>query len=79
MSLIGEAWGGIVALKMAQILEAQGTMVTVSLLEGDPKTLTSWSEYFLSKDYLIKKLNAMYHSSSNEVNITKILLIYATT
>lgn len=69
MSLIGESWGGIVALKMAQMLETRGTLVTVSLLEGDPEILTKWAESFLSNDYFTKKLNTMHGSFSDEVNI----------
>lgn len=69
VSLIGESWGGVVALKMAQILEAQGTLVTVSLLNGDPKTVTSWSESFCSKDYFINKLNAILEFYSDKVNV----------
>lgn len=68
MSLIGESWGGIVALKMAQLLEAQGLLVTVSLLEGDPKSLIDWAESFLSNDNFINRLNKKYSSFSNEVN-----------
>lgn len=74
MSLIGESWGGIVALKMAQILEAQGTLVTVSLLEGDPEFLTGWAESFLSNDNFINRLNTMYSSFTNEVNIILLLM-----
>lgn len=53
---------------MAQLLEAQGTLVTVSLLEGDPEFLTGWAESFLSNDNFINKLNTMYSSFNNEVN-----------
>jgi len=71
VSIIGESWGGIVALKMAQILENQGTLVTVSLLEGDPEILTIWSKSFLSNHNLTNKLKTMYCSCSNKVNIYK--------
>lgn len=74
MSLIGESWGGMVALKMAQILEAQGTLVTVSLLEGDPEFLTGWAGNFLSNDNVINKLNTMYGSMASQVN-TKIVIV----
>jgi len=74
VSLIGESWGGIVALKMAQILEAQGTLVTVSLLEGDPEFLTGWAESFLSNDNFINKLNTMYSSTASEVNTIHIIV-----
>lgn len=69
MSLIGESWGGVVALKMAQILEAQGTLVSVALLEGDPENLTEWAEYYLTKVNIAHKLNTIYSSFSSEVNI----------
>ncbi|XP_050423058.1 fatty acid synthase-like [Adelges cooleyi] len=59
ISLIGESWGGIIALKMAQILEAQGTLVSVCLLEGDPDTVYGWANEIISnplnKDVLEKK------------------------
>lgn len=54
---------------MAQILEAQGTLVTVSLLEGDPEFLTGWAESFLSNDIFINRLNTVYNSFTNEVTI----------
>lgn len=60
VSLIGESWGGIVVLKMAQILEARGTLVTVFLLEGDPEILTNWGKNFLSNDLFVEKLKTMY-------------------
>lgn len=69
MSLIGESWGGIVALKMAQILESQETAVTVSLIEGDPGILTDWSESFLSNDNFINQLTTLYYSFYKEVFI----------
>lgn len=70
MSLIGESWGGIVALKMAQILEAQGTLVTVSLLEGDPEILTSWAKSFQYNNTFSSEFHTMFSSLSSEVNIT---------
>lgn len=70
VSLIGESWGGIVALKMAQILEAQGTLVSVALLEGDPGSLAEWAEYYLTKVNIAHKLNVIYGSFSSEVNVT---------
>ncbi|XP_025202615.1 fatty acid synthase-like [Melanaphis sacchari] len=42
VTLIGESWGGTVALVMAQILEAEGILVSLSLLNGVPSTLLSW-------------------------------------
>lgn len=63
VSLIGESWGGVVALKMAQMLEAQGTLVTVSLLNGDPKTVSGWAESFLSQDCYANRLNTVHDHS----------------
>lgn len=68
VSLIGESWGGVVVLKMAQILEAQGTLVTVSLLNGDPKTVTSWAERLISNDCFAITLKEMNNNDSDEVN-----------
>lgn len=79
MSLIGESWGGIIALKMAQILEAQGTLVSISLLEGDPEYLAGLAGSFLSNDNFTNKLNTIYSSFSNEVNFVSYLFIYNTT
>lgn len=50
---------------MAQILESRGTLVTVSLLEGNPEDLTGWAKTFVSNDNYINKLYTRY----NEVNI----------
>lgn len=76
VSLIGESWGGIVALKMAQILESKGILVTVFLLEGDPEILTDWAENFLSNDLLVNKLNTMYGLFYGKVIFDIPLLIY---
>jgi len=54
---------------MAQMLEAQGTLVTVALLEGDPETLTEWAESYMSNDDFKNKLNMMFGSFSKTVNI----------
>jgi len=53
---------------MAQILESQGILVTVALLEADPEFLSEWAERFLSNDNFANKLNKMYSSFSSEVN-----------
>lgn len=58
----------MIALKMAQILESQGILVTVTLLEADPEFLTGWAERFLLNDNFKNKLNKMYSSFSSEVN-----------
>lgn len=60
---------------MAQILEAQGTLVTVTLLEGDPEILTGWAESFFTNDNFTTKLTALYNSFQNEVN--KICIYYS--
>jgi len=65
-SLIGESWGGVVALKIAQMLEAKGILVSVSLLNGDPKTVVSLAQCFISNDHLAWKLNTMV--KCDEVN-----------
>lgn len=52
---------------MAQILEARGLLVTLSLLEGDPESLYGWAENFLSNDNFINRLNKKYSLFSNEV------------
>jgi len=54
---------------MAQILEAEGTLTTVTLLEGDPEMLAECAKQFLSNGYINKKLNTIYGSLSSEVNI----------
>eukprot|EP00102_Acyrthosiphon_pisum_P016442 XP_008187406.1 PREDICTED: fatty acid synthase-like [Acyrthosiphon pisum] len=69
VSLIGETWGGTVALKMAQILEAEGTLTTVTLLEGDPEILVGCAKHFLSNGYITKKLNSIYGTLSSELSI----------
>ena len=53
---------------MTQILESQGILVTVSLLEVDPEFLSGWAERFLSNDNFANKLNKMYSSFFSEVN-----------
>jgi len=53
---------------MAQILESQGILVTLALLEADPEFLTEWAKRFLSNDGLANKLNKMYSSFFSEVN-----------
>ncbi|KAF0755952.1 fatty acid synthase-like isoform X1 [Aphis craccivora] len=68
VSIIGESFGGIIALKMAQILESQGILVTVALLEADPEFLSEWAERFLSNDNFANKLNKMYSSFSSEIS-----------
>jgi len=54
---------------MAQILEAEGTLTTVTLLEGDPEILAGCAKHFLSNGYITKKLNSIYSLLSSEVNI----------
>lgn len=61
---------------MAQILEAEGTLTTVTLLEGDPEMLAECAKQFLSNGYITKKLNTVYGSLSSEVNIKMHLRIY---
>ncbi|VVC29220.1 Hypothetical protein CINCED_3A006213 [Cinara cedri] len=68
ISLIGESWGGIVALKMAQILEDQDILVTVSLIEGEPESLIEWAGCFLSNNNFIDKLNTKYNLKSTELS-----------
>ncbi|XP_050542024.1 fatty acid synthase-like isoform X2 [Daktulosphaira vitifoliae] len=48
VSLIGESWGGVIALKIAQILESQGIMVAVTLLDGDPDYVFEWLQILKS-------------------------------
>ncbi|VVC44020.1 Acyl transferase/acyl hydrolase/lysophospholipase,Acyl transferase,Malonyl-CoA [Cinara cedri] len=60
-------YGGIVALKMAQILENQGTLVTVTLLEGNPEELIDWAKTFLSNDNYLNKSYTKYSSSFSKV------------
>lgn len=61
---------------MAQILEAEGTLTTVTLLEGDPEILAECAKHFLSDGYITKKLTSVYGSLSSEVNIKiKLFLI----
>jgi len=67
---------------MAQILELQGTLVTVTLLEGDPEYLTGWAEKCLSSNNITNKLNSIYSSFTNEVlqqfiNVITVLYIYS--
>ncbi|XP_050438788.1 fatty acid synthase-like isoform X2 [Adelges cooleyi] len=75
VSLIGESWGGIIALKMAQILEAQGILVSVCLLEGDPDTVYGWANEIISnplnKDILEKKylLHLIKTNATSPLNI----------
>uniref|UniRef100_A0A2H8TDM0 Fatty acid synthase n=1 Tax=Melanaphis sacchari TaxID=742174 RepID=A0A2H8TDM0_9HEMI len=66
VSIIGESFGGIIALQMAQILESQGILVTVTLLEVDPEFLIGWAKQFLSNDNFSNKLNKMYSSFFTE-------------
>lgn len=61
---------------MAQILEAQGILTTVTLLEGDPEMVAECAKSFLSNEYFTKKLNTMYGSFSSEVNIKIYLFIF---
>ncbi|XP_050438841.1 fatty acid synthase-like [Adelges cooleyi] len=70
VSLIGESWGGIIALKMAQILEAQGTLVSVCLLEGDPDTVYGWANEILSNPLNKDILENKYYSHSVETHAT---------
>jgi len=53
---------------MAQILESQGILVTVTLLEVDLEFLTGWAKRFLSNDNFAERLNKMYSSFFSEVN-----------
>ncbi|XP_022162608.1 fatty acid synthase-like [Myzus persicae] len=53
VTLIGESWGGAVALIMAQMLEAEGILVSLSLLNGIPSTLLSWTNKNLLLDHSI--------------------------
>lgn len=56
---------------MAQILEAEGTLATVTLLEGDPEILAECAKHFLSNGHITNKLNSIYGLLSNQVNIKK--------
>lgn len=74
VSIIGESWGGVVALKIAQILESQGTMVVITLLDGDPDYVFKWLHILESNPSLRIKLEKNYGlSSQNEV--IKIIVI----
>ncbi|XP_016657076.1 fatty acid synthase isoform X4 [Acyrthosiphon pisum] len=72
VSIIGECWGGIIALKIAQILEAQGILVTVTLLEFDSEFLTGWAQRFRSNNDFAMRLNVMFSSSYTEFTKSKV-------
>ncbi|XP_025423656.1 fatty acid synthase-like [Sipha flava] len=68
VTLIGESWGGSVALVMAQLLESQGILVSLSLLNGVPSTLIKWTnEHFIVNNNLNATLLSKYLSINDEV------------
>ncbi|XP_050542017.1 fatty acid synthase-like [Daktulosphaira vitifoliae] len=60
VSLVGESWGGIIVLKIAQILEAEGTLVFVSLLNGDLDSILKWARYIVTNSFIKAKLEKKY-------------------
>lgn len=68
VTLIGESWGGAVALVMTQILESQGVLVSLTLLNGVPSTLRQWiADNFVVNDNLNVALLSRYLSIDNKV------------
>ncbi|XP_050524470.1 fatty acid synthase-like isoform X2 [Daktulosphaira vitifoliae] len=69
VSLIGESWGGIVALKMAQILESEEIIVSVSLLYGDPYNIIERAKEVMN-NYKERQLKTNNTSVLNKTNIS---------
>lgn len=68
VTLIGESWGGCVALIMSQILETEGILVSLSLLNGVPSTLLQWAtENLTSSNNMNATLLSRYLTIDDEV------------
>jgi len=68
VTLIGESWGGAVALAMAQALESQGVLVSLSLLNGVPGHVLEWiAENVAANDNMNASLLSRYLSIDDEV------------
>jgi len=87
ITLIGESWGGSVALIMAQMLESEGILVSLSLLNGVPNTLIDWltknvnenktmsvsllSRYFPINAEVAEQLSSQQEWTTNLMNLLK--------
>lgn len=68
ITLIGESWGGAVALAMAQTLESQGVLVSLSLLNGVPGHVLEWiTENVTANHNMNASLLSRYLSIDDEV------------
>lgn len=68
VTLIGESWGGSLALIMTQILESQGVLVSLSLLNGVPSTLLEWTtENLILNNNMNATLLSRYLSMDDDV------------
>lgn len=67
VSLIGISWGGPVCVLMAQLLEADNTAVSLTLLEGIPDVIQEWTKSLLQYGNINAKLLLNYFQISSAV------------
>lgn len=75
ISLIGVSWGGVVAILMAQMLEAENIPVSLSLLEGTPYVIQEWTRSLMQYGSINAKLVSNYFQIENEVKIIDFFVI----
>ncbi|XP_050423204.1 fatty acid synthase-like [Adelges cooleyi] len=71
ITIIGESWGGAVALLMTQLLESKGLMVSLTLLDGVPYELFgSFRNLLLNSNFNSKLLSKFLptHAVANSVS-----------
>lgn len=79
VSLIGVSWGGVVAILMAQMLEAENIPVSLSLLEGTPYVIQEWTRNAMQYGSINVILVSNYFQIDNKVkNIDFFIFKYKT-
>lgn len=63
------SWGGVMAIIMAQILEAENIAVSLTLIEGIPKVLHKWTKNLIHHGSINSKLVLNYFQTSTMVII----------
>ncbi|XP_039289774.1 fatty acid synthase isoform X4 [Nilaparvata lugens] len=63
-TFIASGWGGLLALKMVSLLEREGILATVMMIDASPDSILKWTSSF--KDDMEAKLINRYFSLTNE-------------
>ncbi|XP_075231646.1 fatty acid synthase-like [Lycorma delicatula] len=66
-TLIGVGWGGLIALKIASILEAEHKLMSVILLDSEPYIIQRWASVF-EENMDIKLINKYFNFDNKAQN-----------